>query len=980
MRITVTRKIAAASTSAILILLIGLVAFVAVRNLLRATARVEHAAEVIDLANNVLGSLKNAETGQRGFIITADSSYLVPYENAEDSAASALARLREYTAGNESQQHRLDTLDSVVAAKFAELEETMALRNREGFNAAAAAMRTDRGRELMDRARELESRIEAEERRFLVERGDRRAAIARRALVAIALGGVLSFLLALLLNQAIRRDVAEQIEARRQAEESQRTLVMQASVLDSMREGVSVSDENGTIVYTNPAEDRMFGYAPGELVGQHVSVQNRYPPDENKRIVDEVIAELRAHGEWKGEWENVRKDGTPFFTRSRITAAEIGTRRYWVCVQEDVTEQKREEARHAFLEEGSLVLSGSLVNEPLLEKFARHLVPFIADYASIDLLDGDGAIRRVETAHVDPAREPVVRETWSRYPYRAEDRLGVPQVIRTGEPIFIRDVPDDQMQAFARDPGHLELLRTLGPRSYICVPLWARGRAFSAISLVLADEACGGSGRRYTEAELMLARELARRAGAAIDNAQLYPQAEEATIRADEARRFAEMASQSKSDFLATMSHEIRTPINAIIGYTQLMEMGIAGSITDEQRDHLSRIGASGKHLLGLIDDILDLSRIEAGRMAVESAPGTANSSVDAALMLVRPQAAAKNITMVTESGTPDVPYIGDAQRVQQVLVNLLSNAVKFTPPAGRVAVTFGTSDHPPADATLSGSGPWTFIAVEDNGIGVAPGKLQRIFQPFVQGEGGYTRVHSGTGLGLTISRRLARLMHGDLTLESVQGEGATFTLWLPGSTQRVAPRPPAAVTAVTAGTSQPDHATGEPPQLEGWMQDRAITAGLAQLGLALRDNLGPIMEKFADRLRAEPEVFPDVANLSDVQLQNHMQTWLADVAQGLTLLQHGRGEPADMMRDGVEIQRMIAERHGAQRYQLGWSERAMTREFALLRGAIDGSVRSGGTESPGAGAMLTGLLRQAEEISLRSLRHAARTSPVGRG
>jgi signal transduction histidine kinase len=251
----------------------------------------------------------------------------------------------------------------------------------------------------------------------------------------------------------------------------------------------------------------------------------------------------------------------------------------------------------------------------------------------------------------------------------------------------------------------------------------------------------------------------------------------------EEARRAAEHASHVKSQFLATMSHEIRTPINAIIGYTELLDLGIAGAVTAEQRAHLERIRASGRHLVGLIDDVLDLAKVEADQMAVASTPGVAAAVVDAALSLVRPQAAAKAIQLATTcEGDRNAPYVGDEARVQQILVNLLSNAVKFTPPHGQVSVYCGVSETRPAQIAAPGVSTWTHVTVEDTGIGIPESKLESIFQPFTQVESGYTRTHGGTGLGLTISRRLARLMGGDLTVESREGAGSRFTLWLPAA------------------------------------------------------------------------------------------------------------------------------------------------------------------------------------------------------
>jgi signal transduction histidine kinase len=249
----------------------------------------------------------------------------------------------------------------------------------------------------------------------------------------------------------------------------------------------------------------------------------------------------------------------------------------------------------------------------------------------------------------------------------------------------------------------------------------------------------------------------------------------------EEARRAAEHASHVKSQFLATMSHEIRTPINAIIGYTELLDLGIAGGLTDEQRAQLARIRASGRHLVGLIDDVLDLAKVEAGQMAVERSTAVAGAAVDTALSLVRPQAAAKAIQLAAAcEGNRNAPYMGDQARVQQILINLLSNAVKFTPSHGRVWVQCGSTDTGPPHVPTDADGGWTYFTVEDTGIGIPADKIESIFQPFTQVESGYTRTHGGTGLGLTISRRLARLMGGDLTVESRNGEGSRFTLWLP--------------------------------------------------------------------------------------------------------------------------------------------------------------------------------------------------------
>ena len=259
----------------------------------------------------------------------------------------------------------------------------------------------------------------------------------------------------------------------------------------------------------------------------------------------------------------------------------------------------------------------------------------------------------------------------------------------------------------------------------------------------------------------------------------LNAELEAANHEAHKARAAADAANRAKSQFLANMSHELRTPINAIIGYTELLAMGVSGPITPNQLSQLERVRASSKHLLTLIDDVLDLAKVEAGQMHVTLRSGLVPTVVNDALALIAIQAGERGIAIIDECSRSPVSYVGDELRVRQILTNLLSNAVKFTESGGRITIRCGIVDTAPAEIGLAGNGPWTFIEVEDTGVGIAEQEIAQIFRPFVQAEMGRQRIHGGTGLGLTISRQLARLMGGDLCAASKLGKGSTFTLWL---------------------------------------------------------------------------------------------------------------------------------------------------------------------------------------------------------
>jgi signal transduction histidine kinase/CHASE3 domain sensor protein len=398
------------------------------------------------------------------------------------------------------------------------------------------------------------------------------------------------------------------------------------------------------------------------------------------------------------------------------------------------------------LSEASRVLASTLDYEKTLEAVARLAVGDLSDWCAVDLVNSDGRIRQVVVAHFDEAKIKWAKELNKRYPPDYNGLTGVGHVIRTGQPEIYPDISDEMLVASARDENHLGIMRELRFRSVLVVPMIARGRTLGALTLVST-----GKGRRYGDDDMALAMELATRAAIAMDNAQLY--------------RSALAASEAKSTFLATMSHELRTPLNAIIGYQSLLKEGIDGPLNKSQLAQLTRIRASADHLLGLIDEVLTFSRVEAAKEIVRREEVALRSIIDDALTMIAPLAEVKGLTVRAEG--EDARLFTDGNKVRQILLNLLSNAVKFTDRGGIVVRSRASAQE-------------VTVSIIDRGIGIAPENLERIFDPFWQVEQRSTRKAGGTGLGLSVSRSLARLIGGEISVESEFGKGSSFTLTLP--------------------------------------------------------------------------------------------------------------------------------------------------------------------------------------------------------
>ena len=402
----------------------------------------------------------------------------------------------------------------------------------------------------------------------------------------------------------------------------------------------------------------------------------------------------------------------------------------------------------------------------------------------------------------------------------------VGRVAMTGQPL----IAGDYLEEF-RDSPFLEMMQESGLRSAVAVPLKARDVVIGVLYVYSRVP------HNFREEDRQLLSALADQAAIALENAKLYQRvrqhAEELEARVRErtqeleaANLKLELASRHKSEFLANMSHELRTPMNAIIGFTRLVMRRAKDILPIREHENLGKILISAEHLLALINDILDLSKIEAGRMEVHATSFDLDPLLDVCLRTVEPLVKGERLRLVKEM-QPGLPALfTDQDRLKQILVNLLSNAVKFTE-EGTITVTARGRDGQVA------------VAVADTGIGIPEDKLELIFEEFRQVDSSTTRRYSGTGLGLSISRRLARLLGGDITVQSTVGEGSTFTVTLPLRYEAVQPAMLAAAApshkepAVQPETDRVVVAIDDDPDVIYLLRENLAEAGYRVVGAA---------------------------------------------------------------------------------------------------------------------------------------------------
>jgi PAS domain S-box-containing protein len=552
--------------------------------------------------------------------------------------------------------------------------------------------------------------------------------------------------------------VFRDVSARRQA-----ALALQQSrdqleiILHGVSDGITVQDPTGRLIYANEAAAHILGFPTAEaLVAAPVAAftQQFEVLDEAGQPFDmhQLPGRLALQGEASPEmvlgWR-VRATGLLHWSIVKARPVRDGQGHVQLAINifVDITIRKAATDRQQFLADVTALLAGSLDYETTLTQLAELAVPRLADWCGVDILAEDGSLRQLAVMHTDPAKIALARELRERYPPDPAAPSGVLNVVRTGQVHFAPEITDSMIDAAARDADHLHLLRALGARALLVVPLQARGRILGAVSLMMSE-----SGRRYSAEDRALVEEVARRAGLMVDNAQLYQQAQAAITLRDE--------------FLAMASHELKTPVTTIKGYTQLLLRSDPGRDEARWRRNLTVLAGQTDRLVALINQLLDISRIQTGVLGFTHTRFDLRQVVEE--VLSEQALVAPDVVLQPDLPATPVPVEADRERLIQVVTNLVQNAIKYSGAAGRVAVTMRVDR------------PEVVLAVQDWGIGIPADQQDEVFGRFFRGRNAARSNYGGLGLGLFIVHQLVEAHGGRIWLESAEGRGSTFYVALP--------------------------------------------------------------------------------------------------------------------------------------------------------------------------------------------------------
>jgi PAS domain S-box-containing protein len=541
--------------------------------------------------------------------------------------------------------------------------------------------------------------------------------------------------------------------------QAQESLQLHTHILESIAEGVVISDENGLIVFSNAMFERMFGYAQGELLGLPLTVLNDLPPADNQRLVGHIMTTLQQDGRWSGELRNRRKDGTPFITEAHASALRIENQTYLIGIQQDITERKRTEQRVATQCEIACTVAEATTLDDAIPVILQSLCQQLDwQFAALWLVDP-----QTQQLHCN--------QNWHPSTLQAEDFVSISQMTTLDVGVGL----PGRVWASRQPSWVLEITQDANfPRA-----TWANQAGFhSAFGFpILSGGDCLGviecySVRRQSPdlSLLQCMTVIGGQIGQFMERLRAEQECQRLLEQERIARSAAEASNRIKDEFLSVLSHELRTPLNPILGWAALLKKGSLSA--QETALALETIACSAKHQLQLVTDLLDVSQILRGEFKLAVCPVDLIGSIAMVLETAQVAAQAKSIRIQTRFA-PDVGVVlGDPARLQQIIWNLLSNAIKFTANEGRIEIQLEQVENQ------------VQMTITDTGKGIAPELLPYLFQRFYQEDSTITRKFSGLGIGLSLVRHLVELHGGTVSVTSPGlGLGATFTVRFPSMT-----------------------------------------------------------------------------------------------------------------------------------------------------------------------------------------------------
>ena len=559
----------------------------------------------------------------------------------------------------------------------------------------------------------------------------------------------------------------EDITPRRNAQDAaSRSFSLLRATLESTADGILVVDLKGKILSFNQKMTDMWGVSPEIFASgdDEAAINAALGKLVHPKAFMAKVLDLYHHPEVASYDVLELKDGRIFERYSQPQCIDdVAVGRVWsfrdVTARRRADEQSRalereqsaraeaenSQKRAALLAEASRVLSASFDYQTTLAALVRLAVPAMADYCALDILEGDDSFVRIGEAHVDPDKSMLLSEV-AKFPRSAlTTNHPLIRVMTTGEPVLEAEITPAFIRAAFAEPSQRRTVEALGPRSLICVPLANSSKPLGALTLVTS-----GSGRLYTEADLSLAADVARRAAIVVEHARLFHQAEQAT--------------RARDDILAVVAHDLRNPLNTVTMAVGLMLEATPAGDTKERRQ-VEIVRRAADRMNRMIQDLLDVKRMESGRLTIEAKPEAVDVLVNDTIEMLRPIATGSSVVMEA-SIDADLPAVwADSARIQQVLSNLVGNAVKFTPRQGRITV---------AAERIDGE---VRFAVIDTGPGIPPEQVPHIFGRFWQAKSSDRR---GIGLGLAIAKGIVEAHAGRIWVESQVGIGSIFYFTLP--------------------------------------------------------------------------------------------------------------------------------------------------------------------------------------------------------